>query len=80
VYSDFEGFASNEHTQSILDHPAIRMHLEGAPSAVRDLLAHYVYENEDQGDYEVTPEDANTFVDIVTWLLNSRYWLKVDAE
>jgi hypothetical protein len=80
TFTDFEGFASPDHTESILTNLDVLKRLEDAPSCVRDLLAHYVYEMEDQGDYQIDVEEACVFIDTMVWLLNSRFWLRQHAK
>ena len=91
-YHDFEGFADPDHTEAILQHPDVQARLDlmarlnstGEPDkkkrdVLRTLLAHFSYENEDQGDYQINPQEACVFLDTVEWLLSCRYWLSVDA-
>jgi hypothetical protein len=84
AYHDFEGFADPDHTDAILEDKdvkeAIAVSRVDLVPVITDLLAHYVYENEDQGDYKVNVEEACTFVCTVDWLFTCRFWLKRDAE
>jgi hypothetical protein len=79
-YSDFEGFAGPEKVEELLKLSEIKTWLTNGPSFVRDLLAHWIYESIDQGDYTPNTEECVTFIQTVQWMFNVRYYMKVDAE
>lgn len=47
---------------------------------LKDLVAHFVYECEDQADYELDENDVTQFIHHIAWLLvGSRYYMKRNA-
>ncbi len=82
-YTDFEGLAGDAHVRYILASPTVKYRLvcyeadTRTPAALlKDLLVHYVYENDDQGGYKVTVAEATAFIDTAAWLLHTRWWMK----
>jgi len=79
-YTDFEGFTDPEPIKAMLDDSVIVERLKGASDFVRDLLAHWMHENIDQGDYTPDNEEALQFIELVDWLFNSRFYMKVNYK
>jgi hypothetical protein len=81
-YCDFEGFAGPSYVRKVLEDRRVTDVLKWYPEIpeLRDLLAHYIYENLDSAGYKVTPTKAAHFVESVGYVLQgARYWCKVDA-
>jgi hypothetical protein len=79
-YHDFEGLTDPAGTHSMLVDPTIIQLLKGREPFVRDLLAHWYYDNIDEGGYTPSVEECQNFVFILDWLFTSRYWMKIDAK
>jgi len=79
-YSDFEGMAGPEFTEHMMANDEIRKALEGGEPFMRDLTAHWLYENDDQAGLHPTVGETLNFILTLQWLFTSRFYLKVDAE
>jgi hypothetical protein len=88
LYTDWEGFADPSKVHEIINSLSVNEALDVYadheprvdPEFVRDMLAHAVYEQLDQGGAEVTMEEAVEFVHLVMWIFGCRYWMKRSAE
>lgn len=85
-YTDFEGLASVEHVVRVLVDEDVQLvlrlydserHNVNFVEVLRTLLAHWVYENLDQGDYSVTIAEAVDFLHTTAYVLGSRHWMKL---
>jgi hypothetical protein len=79
VYSDFEGFAGTDDIEVMLSLEEVKSRLSNGPTFIRDLVAHWMYENIDQGAYRPTLDEVRTFIDTVQWLFSARFYMKMDA-
>lgn len=90
-FTDFEGMADSSPLFDVINNLQVQQRLRlykspddpkklrstGPSSAeLEDLLKHYAYENLDQGDYVITVDEALMFIDIVAYILGSRYWMR----
>src|SRR5215831_4436046 len=90
TYRDYEGLTSPDNVKTLLHDPLVQeaIHIytdEGAPPRLEEeflltLLAHFAYENEDQGGYTISVDEAVNFIHIVAMIFSCRYWMKVSAD
>ena len=81
IVCDFEGMADAQKVLAILDTDEVSDALCGMYNLpydfMRDMLLHWVYENLDQAGYEVSSEEAATYLHTLGHIFTSRYWIKV---
>jgi hypothetical protein len=87
---DFEGLASPYYTKGVLDY--LEAHRQGREAkfgyiddeswvVVRTLIAHFVYENQDERGYFVPLQDVDQIVKFLgAMLLETRYFMKAPEE
>jgi hypothetical protein len=82
-YHDFEGLTASTSTEEMLDNPIINAYFTYKPGGtnpiIRDLLAHWFYDNVDEGGYTPSIEECQGFIHILDYLFTSRYWMKTNA-
>jgi hypothetical protein len=78
-YVDWEGFADPEDIKAILEHPDVAESLKNEPEFIKDLTAHWLYENIDQSGHTPSDFETVTFIFTVSWLFTSRFYMKMDA-
>jgi len=80
AYTDFEGLADPTQATEVLHNREVTDALNGGEDFVRDLTAHWLYENLDQGGKTPTVDETLCFIFTLHWLFTSRYYLRSDAE
>jgi hypothetical protein len=81
-YCDFEGLTSGTSTEAMLNRPEIVALFKPGEREpfTRDLLAHWYYQNIDEGGYTPSTDECIQFVFVMDWLFTSRYRMKIDAQ
>jgi hypothetical protein len=81
-YHDFEGLTDPASTHAMLANPTIASYFKPGEREpfIRDLLAHWYYDNIDEGGYTPSIEECQVFIHTLDYLFTSRYWMRIDAQ